>query len=76
MKRTEPFHGPHTGGFQRDVVADDIGNIYPLADLVNIGTPDATSHESSLVPRPIKQPGYPQLPGQSLVPGKRRLVGQ
>jgi hypothetical protein len=51
VERAQALHGPDTGGFQRDVFADNIGNVYPLADLVNIGTPDATSHAVSLVLR-------------------------
>jgi len=49
VKGTQALHRPDTGGFQRDILADNVGDVYPLAHLVNVGAPDSSSHPASLV---------------------------
>lgn len=49
VKRAQPFHGARPSGLERDIVADDIGNIDALTYLVDVSALDQTCHRASLV---------------------------
>ncbi|CAH0267330.1 hypothetical protein SRABI128_03299 [Microbacterium sp. Bi128] len=56
MEGTQSLHRPHTGRFERDALTDDVGDVDPRLDLVDVGLPDAPAHQAS-APRGGRAPG-------------------
>ena len=49
VEGTQALHGTDSSLFERDVFADHVGDVYALAHLIDVGAPDSSSHQASLV---------------------------